>query len=208
MKKIIYLIGFISTFYAHAQVGINTTTPSSSFDVSKSSVATVADGVLVTRISGDELKAKDATYSTNQHATLVYVTSIPTTTSPKTSNIKSAGFYYYDNTISKWVGAFRNNNFPKFFYMPSVLVNTSTLGAKSMDLYNLYYNQFNSPPVKSSGSVGSIPTLPKNELEYYVTYYDTSLMNNIVINADGLMTYNVIGNASDASFMNIVFVVK
>lgn len=208
MKKIIYLIGLISTFYAHAQVGINTTSPSTTFDVAKSSVATVADGVLVTRISGDELKAKDANYGTNQHATLVYVTSIPTTASTKTSNIKSPGFYYYDNTISKWVGAFRNNNFPKFFYMPSVLVNTSTLGAKSMDLYNLYYNQFNSPPVKSSGSVGSIPTLPKNELEYYVTYYDTSLMNNVSITADGVMSYNVIGNASDASFMNIVFVVK
>ena len=208
MKKIIYLIGLISTFYAHAQVGINTTSPATSFDVAKSSVATVADGVLVTRISGDELKAKDANYGTNQHATLVYVTSIPTTASTKTSNIKSPGFYYYDNTISKWVGAFRNNNFPKFFYMPSVLVNTSTLGAKSMDLYNLYYNQFNSPPVKSSGSVGSIPTLPKNELEYYVTYYDTSLMNNVSITADGVMSYNVIGNASDASFMNIVFVVK
>ena len=208
MKKIIYLIGLISTFYAHAQVGINTTSPATSFDVAKSSVATVADGVLVTRISGEELKAKDATYGNNQHATLIYVTSIPTTTSPKTSNIKSPGFYYYDNTISKWVGAFRNNNFPKFFYMPSVLVNTSTLGTKTMDLYNLYYNQFNSPPVKSSGSVGSIPTLPKNELEYYVTYYDTSLMNNVSITADGVMSYNVIGNASDASFMNIVFVVK
>lgn len=208
MKKIIYLIVFISTFYAHAQVGINTTSPATSFDVAKSSVATVADGVLVTRISGEELKAKDATYGNNQHATLIYVTSIPTTTSPKTSNIKSPGFYYYDNTISKWVGAFRNNNFPKFFYMPSVLVNTSTLGTKTMDLYNLYYTQFNTPPVKSFGSTGSIPTLLKNQLEYYVTYYDTSLMNNIVINADGLMTYNVIGNASDASFMNIVFVVK
>ena len=65
MKKIIYLIGFISTFYAQAQVGINTTSPSTSFDVSKSSVATVADGVLVTRISGDELKAKDAIYGNN-----------------------------------------------------------------------------------------------------------------------------------------------
>lgn len=208
MKKIIYLIVFISTFYAHAQVGINTTSPATSFDVAKSSVATVADGVLVTRISGDELKAKDANYGTNQHATLIYVTSIPTTTSPKTSNIKSPGFYYYDNTISKWVGAFRNNNFPKFFYMPSVLVNTSTLGTKTMDLYNLYYTQFNTPPVKSTGSTGSIPTLPKNELEYYITYYDTSLMNNVSITADGVMSYNVIGNASDASFMNIVFVVK
>lgn len=208
MKKIIYLIGLISTFYAHAQVGINTTSPATSFDVAKSSVATVADGVLVTRISGEELKAKDATYGNNQHATLIYVTSIPTTTSPKTSNIKSPGFYYYDNTISKWVGAFRNNNFPKFFYMPSVLVNTSTLGTKTMDLYNLYYTQFNTPPVKSTGSTGSIPTLPKNELEYYITYYDTSLMNNVSITADGVMSYNVIGNASDASFMNIVFVVK
>ena len=208
MKKIIYLIGLISTFYAHAQVGINTTSPSTTFDVSKSSVATVADGVLVTRISGDELKAKDANYGNNQDATFVYVTSIATTTSPKTSNIRTPGFYYYDNTISKWVGAFRNNNFPKFFYMPSVLVNTSTLGTKTMDLYNLYYTQFNTPPVKSSGSVGSIPTLPKNELEYYVTYYDTSLMNNVSITADGVMSYNVIGNASDASFMNIVFVVK
>lgn len=208
MKKIIYLIGLISTFYAHAQVGINTTSPATSFDVAKSSVATVADGVLVTRISGEELKAKDATYGNNQHATLIYVTSIPTTTSPKTSNIKSPGFYYYDNTISKWVGAFRNNNFPKFFYMPSVLVNTSTLGTKTMDLYNLYYTQFNTPPVKSTGSTGSIPTLLKNELEYYVTYYDTSLMNNVSITADGVMSYNVTGNASDASFMNIVFVVK
>lgn len=208
MKKIIYLIGLISTFYAHAQVGINTTSPATSFDVAKSSVATVADGVLVTRISGEELKAKDANYGTNQHATLVYVTSIPTTTSPKTSNIRTPGFYYYDNTISKWVGAFRNNNFPKFFYMPSVLVNTSTLGTKTMDLYNLYYTQFNTPPVKSTGSTGSIPTLLKNELEYYVTYYDTALMDTVTINADGVMSYNVIGNASDASFMNIVFVVK
>lgn len=208
MKKIICLVGILSALYAHAQVGINTTSPSTTFDVSKSSVATVADGVLVTRISGDDLKAKDATYGANQHAALVYVTSIPNPVTTKTSNIKTPGFYYYDNTISKWVGAFRNNNFPKFFYMPSVLVNTSTLGTKTMDLYNLYYTQFNTPPVKSTGSTGSIPTLPKNELEYYVTYYDTSLMNNVSITADGVMTYNVIGNASDASFMNIVFVVK
>ena len=208
MKKFISLMGIAFSFYAHAQVGINTNSPSTTFDVSKSSVATVADGVLVTRISGDELKAKDNNYGANQHATLVYVTAIPATTSSKTSNIKTPGFYYYDNTISKWVGAFRNNNFPKFFYMPSVLVNTSTLGVKSMDLYTLYYNQFNAPPVKSGGSAGSIPTLTKDKLEYYVTYYDTSLMNNVSITADGVMSYNVIGNASDASFMNIVFVVK
>ena len=208
MKKIIFFIGLSLGVIVKAQVGINTTSPFTTFDVSKSSVATVPDGVLVTRITGDELKAKDALYLANQNSTLVYVTAVSATTTPKTVNVKTPGFYYYDNTISQWVGAFKNDNFPKFFYMPSVLVNTATLGAKTLDLYALYFNQFNTPPVKSTGSKGSIPTLPKTQLEYYVTYYDTTLMNTVSIDTNGLMYYKVIGNASDASFMNIVFVVK
>lgn len=208
MKNLIYFIGLTFSIFAHAQVGINTTSPSTTFDVSKSTVSTVADGVLVTRMTGDELKAKDALYLANQNATLVYVTAVSATTTAKTVNVKTPGFYYYDNSMSQWVGAFKNNNFPKFFYMPSILVNTATLGTKTLDLYAIYFSQFNSPPVKSTGSTGSIPTLPKTQLEYYVTYYDTSLMNTVTIDANGLMSYNVIGNASDASFMNIVFVVK
>ena len=208
MKKIIFFIGLSLGVIVKAQVGINTTSPFTTFDASKSSVATVPDGVLVTRITGDELKAKDALYLANQNATLVYVTAVSATTTAKTVNVKTPGFYYYDNSISQWVGAFRNNNFPKFFYMPSILVNTATLGTKTLDLYAIYFSQFNSPPVKSTGSTGSIPTLPKTQLEYYITYYDTALMNTVTIDANGLMSYNVIGNASDASFMNIVFVVK
>lgn len=208
MKKIIFFIGLSLGVSLNAQVGVNTTSPSTTFDVSKSTVATVPDGVLITRMTGDELKAKDALYLANQNSTLVYVTAVSATTTPKTVNVKTPGFYYYDNSISQWVGAFKNDNFPKFFYMPSVLVNTSTLGTKTLDLYALYFAQFNTPPVKSAGSKGSIPTLPKTQLEYYVTYFDNALMNNVSIDASGLMTYNVIGNASDASFMNIVFVVK
>ena len=208
MKKIIFFIGLSLGVIVKAQVGINTTSPFTTFDVSKSSIATVPDGVLVTRITGDELKAKDALYLANQNATLVYVTAVSATTTAKTVNVKTPGFYYYDNSISQWVGAFRNNNFPKFFYMPSILVNTATLGTKTLDLYAIYFSQFNSPPVKSTGSTGSIPTLPKTQLEYYITYYDTALMNTVTIDANGLMSYNVIGNSSDSSFMNIVFVVK
>ena len=193
---------------AFSQVGINTVTPATAFDVSKSTVITVPDGVLVTRITGDELKAKDGLYLANQNATLVYVTSVSATTTAKTVNVKAPGFYYYDNSISQWVGAFKNDNFPKFFYMPSVLVNTATLGTKTLNLYDIYNTQFTSPPVRSTGSKGSIPILPRTQLEYYVTYYDTVLLDNVTIDANGLMSYNVKGNASDASFMNIVFVVK
>lgn len=208
MKKLLYVIGITLSIFANAQVGINTTVPSTTFDVSKSSVATVPDGVLITRITGNELQAKDALYLANQNATLIYATTIPTAPSSKVSNIKAPGFYYYDNSISKWVGVIKDNNLPKFFYMPSILINTATLGTKTLNLYDLYFAQFNTPPVKSTGSAGSIPTFGRSQLEYYVTYYDTALLNTVTIDANGLMSYNVIGNASDSSFMNIVFVVK
>lgn len=208
MKKIFYFISILTSVFAFSQVGINTIAPGSTFDVSKSTDAAVADGVLVTRMTGDELKAKDALYLANQNSALVYITAVPNPTTAKTINVKTPGFYYYDSSISQWVGAFKNDNFPKFFYMPSVLVNTSTLGVKTLNLYDIYSAQFTSPPVKSAGSKGSIPTLPRTQLEYYVTYYDTALLDTVSIDANGLMSYNVKGNASDASFMNIVFVVK
>ena len=71
MKKIIFFVGLSFGALVNAQVGINTTSPATTFDVSKSAVATVPDGVLVTRITGDELKAKDALYLANQNGTLV-----------------------------------------------------------------------------------------------------------------------------------------
>lgn len=208
MRKIISLSALLIGTFIFAQVGINTTTPAVTLDVTKSSLATVADGVLINRMTGEEIKAKDALYGAAQNATLVYATSAPTPTSPKTVNITGPGFYYYDNSISRWVSVIKDNNFPKFFYMPSVLIDTTTNGPKTMNLYSLYSTQFTNPPVKSTGSSGSIPTKTSRQLEYYVTYYDTSLLRNITINEDGVMNYEVFGNASDASFMNIVFVVK
>ena len=208
MKKILYLVCITATLLAKSQVGINTSTPAASLDVARTPNAAAPEGVLVTRITGNELQAKDNKYLANQNATLVYVTTIPTTPSTKVSNIKTPGFYYYDNDISKWVSIIKDTNFPKFFYMPSVLINTATLGAKTLDLYATYFAQYNNPPVKSAGSAGSIPTLLKTQLDYYVTYFDAALLSNVSIDANGLMSYTVIGNASDASFMNIVFVVK
>ena len=74
MKKLLYVIGITLSIFANAQVGINTTVPSTTFDVSKSSVATVQDGVLITRITGNELKEKDALYLANQKETLINAT--------------------------------------------------------------------------------------------------------------------------------------
>ncbi|QDH81130.1 hypothetical protein FKX85_19680 [Echinicola soli] len=97
---------------------------------------------------------------------------------------------------------------PKFFYMPSIIFDTSVTGAFTRDLHQDYMDQFSGPMVSSPGAASAVPTLPATELEYHITYYDTDVFANVQLDANGVLTYEVIGNASPASFMNIVFVVK
>jgi hypothetical protein len=101
----------------------------------------------------------------------------------------------------------------KFFYMPSIAISTVALGAGSKDLYQLYYDQFTSAdPTTSARSPlapAVIPNFPtKTDLYYYVTYYDKDVFGGVTVDANGVLNYNVLTNATDATFMNIVFVVK
>ncbi|MDR6514204.1 hypothetical protein [Chryseobacterium camelliae] len=203
MKNFISVICFSITATFYAQVGINNTAPKATLDMNKSATSQ-PEGLLTVRLSGTELASRDNLYDADQNAAVVYVTAAPSTSTTKTSNVTSPGFYYYNNGISKWVGL----TMPKFFYMPSILFDTTSLGAKTKDLYQLYYNQFTAPQASSTGAAGKIPVLGKNDLEYYITYYDTNVFTNVSIDANGLMSYTVSNNATDASFMNIVFVVK
>ncbi|MCP1997473.1 hypothetical protein, partial [Flavobacterium sp. HSC-61S13] len=99
---------------------------------------------------------------------------------------------------------------PKFFYMPAVIFDTNTNGVRTKNLYAEYTAQFGlgGGMIASAGSSGSIPVLGSSELEFYVTYYDPAVFSNLSITADGILTYTVIGKATRASYMNIVFVVK
>lgn len=188
---------------AFSQVGINTNSPKTTLDIKASSNATLAEGLLTVRLTGDELKSKDGNYGVDQNSTLVYVTSLPTTTSPKTVNITTPGFYYYNSASQRWI----NFNVPKFFYMPSVLITPST--PQPVDLYSLYKNQFTNPMVKSAGATNSkIPILNSGDLEYYINYVDTTVYSNLVITNDGKLTFTANQNSSDVTFMNIIFVVK
>lgn len=93
--------------------------------------------------------------------------------------------------------------------MPSITLDVSTLATgKTVDLYSAYLSQFGTPKVVSTGAPAKIPTYTKDQLYYYVTYFDPLVFSVTSIDANGLMTYNVIGSATTASYMNIVFVVK
>lgn len=118
---------------------------------------------------------------------------------------------------------------PRFFYMPSVLFDTRQTGTGlTRDLYQDYVNQFSgenpydvahgangSSVPYTGGIISSDPTnrpkiavFEKEELVYYITYYDTDVFDIVGIDEDGVLTYSIIGNAKPSSYMNIVFVIK
>ncbi|MEK6494200.1 hypothetical protein [Myroides odoratimimus] len=123
---------------------------------------------------------------------------------------------------------------PQFFYMPAVIFDTKKQGTDlQRDLYKEYVNQFTGGKVGegnadypiahgadgytmsyTGGIIGShgapkdIAVFNKEELYYYVTYYDTKVFANLRISPEGVLIYDIIGNATPASYMNIVFVIK
>ena len=187
-----------------AQVSISGTDINATLDISKSPNISFNDGLSVPRMTGDELRAKDNAYKAAQNATVVYVTKVATQSSTKTENVKRPNYYYYDGKLEKWMAL----NHPKFFYMPPIAFDTTVFIEKTINLYDLYYTEFNSPKKSSSGSFGKIPTVGRTDLDYYVTYYDTEVFSNISISETGEMKYTVKKNASEETFLNIVFVLK
>lgn len=103
MKKLLYFsLLVMSICQTQAQTGINTLSPQATLDVvGKPSSLTEVDGVIAPRLSGNQLKAKDALYSSAQTGAIVYVTSAASPTTAKTINVISSGYYFFDGNV--WV---------------------------------------------------------------------------------------------------------
>jgi len=109
MKKVFYTFTFLLCAMTLGQVGINSTSPKSTLDVAgKPTDVTSADGVIAPRLTGNQLKAKDALYikttssSDGQTGAIVYVTQAVTgTPAGKTINVTSSGYYYFDGDVWK-----------------------------------------------------------------------------------------------------------
>ncbi|MDG1573174.1 hypothetical protein OZ410_12660, partial [Robiginitalea sp. M366] len=98
----------------------------------------------------------------------------------------------------------------RIFYPPSIAIDASTNGSGyTVDLYAQYVAQFGTPAVASSGAPAALPTYGATELYYYVTYADPAVFANMSIDANGVLTYDIIGQPADYnSLINVVFVVK
>jgi len=233
MKKLFFLtLCFCSTF-GFGQVGINTTNPASTFEiVGQPNNNIIADGLIVPRLTGDQLKAKDQVYENNNTTTkgaIVYVTDKVTTPSTITAEVIGPGYYYFDGV--KWLSFASDRSKDKWFYAPSIALPTTENGVPTaansgisydasteiftIDLFSIYKKQFNvtdaninSSFVKSNPS-SSLDSFDSDQLDYFIIYYDNSVYDpaSIAVNTDGILTYKILatGIVTQNTYMNVVF---
>ncbi|WP_374458568.1 hypothetical protein [Chryseobacterium taeanense] len=103
MKKFITIAVSLCNLSLFSQVGINTTTPKATLDVTaKTTDGSRPEGFIAPRLTGDQIKAADAQYEIAQTGTIAYATSaatIPRTI--KTAGITAPGYYYFDGAVWK-----------------------------------------------------------------------------------------------------------
>ncbi len=92
--KTIKLLGciFLLSLYSHAQVGVGTTSPNATLDITASNVSspTANDGILIPRI--DNFPSTNPT--ADQNGMMVFVTG---------NGTPVKGFYYWDNGVNTWI---------------------------------------------------------------------------------------------------------
>ncbi len=101
MSKFIYFFLLLIAISIEGQVGINTQTPETTFEVvGKPNDGNHYDGIIPPRITGDQLTLK--TYSSVKKGAIVYVTSPPTTLTGQVAYILEPGLHYFDGVV--WRG--------------------------------------------------------------------------------------------------------
>lgn len=102
MKKIFILSLVLFSFQSYCQVGIGTTTPTSTLDIvaaNPTGVTTDVDGILIPRVTRQRAQAMTSIPT----STIIYVNEVVTGTATGTAvNITAAGFYHYDGVSNTW----------------------------------------------------------------------------------------------------------
>lgn len=224
MKKVILTIGILagvsSTFAQVGRVGINTDDPKATLHIKADKDNKDNNpGLIIPDVSKDKLDTGEPVESTlvyySEGSNSVYINQNDQST---TENIGSKkGFYYYDGT--DWQRIIRKAQ----FYMPSIVVPT-TVGPHSIDLYEEYIKQYadsngtntsnkQAPPnrswnIQTNNSNNHLKTYAKDDLDYFVVYYDNNVFTSLNITPEGVLTYKVTAegakNISAQTFMNIV----
>lgn len=192
MKKILLsILCLAGLFSLQAQVGINTNTPNASAALD---VTSTDKGILIPRMTTIQKTA----ITTPAEGLLVYDTTLKCVSQNAGTSLSPA-----------WVCLSQKDAQNGFFYMPTIGINASTvITGQTKDLYDEYKTQFTAPTKNPAAPVNIPYFMNRADLSYYITYYDTDVLENVSINDNGVMTYDVKAESDYDSFMTVVFVVK
>lgn len=102
MKEKLWAPVLFISIMGFSQVGINTENPGATLDVvAKTNDGSKAEGMIIPRLTGDQIKAANSRYGAAQKGTLIYATQAASPSNPpdKTQNIITEGYYYFDGTL-------------------------------------------------------------------------------------------------------------
>lgn len=164
MKNVILTAFTLLSYNAFAQVGINTSTPSTTLEVvakNPTGTTTTVDGVIIPKV--DRLRAQSMTSIPT--STLIFVNDISTGAAAGiTAEITSIGFYYFDGT--KWTTFVTSNNNNNWHLTGNTGTNPANnfIGTTDNQILIFKSNNINSGFLNSSGtSVGfGANSLPYN----------------------------------------------
>lgn len=206
------------------RIGINTDKPKATLHIAADNDNNdINSGLIIPDVSMDKLNAEG-----HEESTLVYYSGgsnsayINQNENSTTENIGSKkGFYYYDhdnNGYNDWQRIIRKAQ----FYMPSIVTPT-TVGTHTINLYEEYIKQYadskgsntsnkqapnRSWNIQTNNNDNSLKTYAKDDLDYFVVYYDKNVFTSLNITDKGVLTYEVTTesakNISAQTFMNIV----
>ncbi|KZE83588.1 hypothetical protein AV926_04190 [Myroides marinus] len=101
---------------------------------------------------------------------------------------------------------------PKFFYLPSIALDVTPGKSGTRNIYEDYATQFGKPKYVNpkAGANAKLPVLPAEEFNFYITYLEDSIFDEVSISDNGVLTYKVKQDAviTNMSYMNIVLEVR
>ncbi|MDQ1095253.1 MULTISPECIES: hypothetical protein [Chryseobacterium] len=104
-EKNLATVFLLITGCMYGQVGINTTSPKATLDVTaKTTDGTRPEGIIAPKLTGDQIKSADGQYLSDQKGVIVYATAAVNSASAKTANITSEGYYYFDGNLWQKIG--------------------------------------------------------------------------------------------------------
>jgi hypothetical protein len=100
-KLVMFSFSIMAGTTVFSQIGVNTSTPQTTLDITAIETdGSTAEGIIAPRLTGDQIKGKDARYMLAQTGAIVYATqAVVGVPAGKTVNITTKGYYFFDGIL-------------------------------------------------------------------------------------------------------------